>query len=123
MGNSSRDTDFANDSDSFPLLLSLLSSSDAESEGAADFCECVKTLADKVGLLAKAQADLMERCSLIETSKSLLAAELESKLELLKNLYAKHNLDKQVRGYFELLKNLYTKHNFVGKIIFVHCNQ
>ena len=97
MGYSSSHTDFANDSDSFALLLSLLSSSDAESEGAADFCECVKALADKVGLLAKEQADLMERCSLIETSKSLLAAELESKLELLKNLYAKHNLDKQVR--------------------------
>jgi hypothetical protein len=74
--------------------------SDGESEGAADFCECIRALADKVSLVVKEQADIVERCNLIETSKSLLAAELESKLELLKNVYAKHNLDKQVSVIF-----------------------
>ncbi|MCO5597104.1 hypothetical protein L7F22_051178 [Adiantum nelumboides] len=77
-------------------LTASLASNEGGDDGTADFCVCVRGLAERVGKLAQQQADLLERCTLVETSKGRLATELESKVEMLKNQYAKRKLDKQV---------------------------
>ncbi|KAI5055331.1 hypothetical protein GOP47_0030476 [Adiantum capillus-veneris] len=82
--------------ESLRALTVALVSNEGGDDGTADFCVCVKGLAERVGKLAQQQADLLEHCSLVETSKGQLATELESKVEMLKNQYAKRKLDKQV---------------------------
>eukprot|EP00250_Pteridium_aquilinum_P007575 c17254_g1_i1 orf=501-3863(+) len=82
--------------DSLRSLTASLASNDSGDDGTADFCACVRGLAERVGWLAQQQADLLEHCNLVETRKGHLATELESKVELLKNQYAKRKLDKQV---------------------------
>ncbi|GLJ27681.1 hypothetical protein SUGI_0543440 [Cryptomeria japonica] len=80
------------------LALSLGSSTVSESgdDGCAEFRTCIRALAEKVGFLAQQRADLMERLSRAEASQNHLSRELESKMELVKSLYAKRTMDKQV---------------------------
>ncbi|GKV18115.1 hypothetical protein SLEP1_g28536 [Rubroshorea leprosula] len=68
---------------------------DGEDDGTADFHKCVWVLADKVGFLARRQEELLEKWPKIEAANEQLRMELEEKKELVKSLYAKHQLEKQ----------------------------
>lgn len=79
------------------LALSLASSlNDNEDDGTVEFRACIKVLADKVGILSRHRTELLDRCSRAEAAHNQLMKELEEKKELVKNLYAKHQLEKQV---------------------------
>ncbi|KAH9304595.1 hypothetical protein KI387_008999 [Taxus chinensis] len=80
------------------LALSLGSSAVNESgdDGCGEFQACIRVLAEKVGVLAQQRADVMERCTRAEASHNHLSKELESNSELVKNLYAKHKMERQV---------------------------
>lgn len=82
--------------ESLRSLTASLASNESGDDGTVDFCACVRGIAERVSWLAQQQTDLLAHCSLVETSKGHLATELEAKVELLKNQYAKRKLDKQV---------------------------
>ncbi|ERN19812.1 hypothetical protein AMTRI_Chr05g61180 [Amborella trichopoda] len=73
------------------LALSLGSSSanDNEDESAAEIRACIRILADKVSILSRQRAELLERCSRFDAAQGLLSKELEGKNELVKTLYNK----------------------------------
>ncbi|PSS08361.1 Autophagy-related protein [Actinidia chinensis var. chinensis] len=71
------------------------SASDSEDDGSAEFRECVRVLADKVGLLSRHRAELHERYSKAEATTEQLKKELEEKKELVNTLYIKHQHEKQ----------------------------
>ncbi|OVA10093.1 Autophagy-related protein 11 [Macleaya cordata] len=78
------------------LAFSLTNSAnDNEDESTAEFRACIRILADKVGFLSRHRAELLERCSRAEAAHGHLTKELEEKKELVKSLYAKHQLEKQ----------------------------
>ncbi|KAK1323067.1 hypothetical protein QJS10_CPA02g01371 [Acorus calamus] len=78
------------------LGLSLTSSvNDNEDDVTAEFGSCIKVLADKVSFLSRHRAELLERCSRSEAAQAHLMKELEEKKEMVKNLYTKHQLEKQ----------------------------
>lgn len=64
-------------------------------DGTAEFRECVRVLADKVGVLSRHRAELLERYSKAEAANEQLTKELEEKKELVNTLYIKHQLEKQ----------------------------
>ncbi|XP_047307361.1 autophagy-related protein 11 [Impatiens glandulifera] len=68
---------------------------DVEDEGASEFRECIRVLADKVGVLSRHRAELIERYSKAEAANEQLKKELEEKKELVNTLYRKHQLEKQ----------------------------
>lgn len=53
---------------------------------------CIKVLSDKVGLLSRRRVELFERCSRAEAAHGNLLREVEEKKELIKSLYAKHQV-------------------------------
>ncbi|RVW21874.1 Autophagy-related protein 11 [Vitis vinifera] len=69
---------------------------DNEDDGIVEFRQCIRTLADKVGILSRQRAELLDRSSKFEAGNKQLMKELEEKKELVKTLYTKHQLDKQV---------------------------
>ncbi|GFY88789.1 hypothetical protein Acr_06g0007290 [Actinidia rufa] len=71
------------------------SASDSEDDGSAEFRECIRVLADKVGLLSRHRAELHERYSKAEATTEQLKKELEEKKELVNTLYIKHQHEKQ----------------------------
>ncbi|VFQ61293.1 unnamed protein product [Cuscuta campestris] len=80
------------------LSLSLANSiNEKEEDSTAEFRECVRVLAEKVGALSKSRSELQERCSNAEASNKLLMAECEEKKELVNTLYKKHQLEKQAK--------------------------
>ncbi|XP_043706012.1 autophagy-related protein 11-like [Telopea speciosissima] len=91
------------------LALSLANSvTDNEDDFTAEFRTCIRVLADKVGFLSRHRAELLDSCSRAEVAHGHLTKELEEKKELVKSLYAKHQLEKQANkekisfGRFEL---------------------
>ena len=72
------------------------SASYSEDDGSAEFRECIRVLADKVGLLSRHRAELHERYSKAEATTEQLKKELEEKKELVNTLYIKHQNEKQV---------------------------
>ncbi|KAK2966994.1 hypothetical protein RJ640_017712, partial [Escallonia rubra] len=66
-----------------------------EDDGTAEFRDCIRILADKVGVLSRHRAELLERYSKSETATEQLKKELEEKKELVNTLYVKHQLEKQ----------------------------
>eukprot|EP00249_Psilotum_nudum_P024904 c29319_g1_i2 orf=674-3847(+) len=82
--------------ESLRALSMSLGSSDNVEDWNAEFRSCLKVLAERVGWLAQQRAELLDRCTRAEAAQSQLAKELDGKTELLKNLYAKHKVDKQV---------------------------
>lgn len=67
-----------------------------DDDGTAEFRECIRVLADKVGVLSRQRVELLDRHSKGEASNEKLAKELEEKKELVNTLYMKHQLEKQV---------------------------
>ncbi|KAL1563512.1 autophagy-related protein 11-like [Salvia divinorum] len=71
------------------------SSSEVDDASASELCECIQTLADKVGLLSRERAEFLERSTETEAANKLLNKELEEKNESVNTLYLKHHLEKQ----------------------------
>ncbi|KAA8535422.1 hypothetical protein F0562_030437 [Nyssa sinensis] len=77
------------------LSQSLGPINDNEDDGTVGFRECIRVLADKVGVLSRHCAELLERYSNAEAASEQLKKELEEKKELVNTLYKKHQLEKQ----------------------------
>ncbi|KAL8152483.1 hypothetical protein V2J09_010243 [Rumex salicifolius] len=60
-----------------------------------DFRACVRVLAERVGILSRQRAELLERCSKAESGNKLLTKEVEEHKDLVKTLYTKHQVEKQ----------------------------
>ena len=72
------------------------SASDVEDDGTAEFRTCIRVLADKVGILSRQRTELLDRSSKAEAASKQLSKDLEERKELVKTLYTKHQLEKQV---------------------------
>ncbi|EYU37146.1 hypothetical protein ABFS82_10G127600 [Erythranthe guttata] len=85
-------------SDSLSALAQSLGSgaaNESDDDGTAEFRECLRALADKVGILSRQRSELLERHSKAEGANEKLSKELEEKKELVNTLYIKHQLEKQ----------------------------
>jgi len=71
------------------------SGNDKEDDGAAEFRECIRVLADKVGVLSRHRAELLDRYSKAEATQEQMKKELEEKKEMVNTLLLKHQLEKQ----------------------------
>jgi hypothetical protein len=67
-----------------------------EADTTVQFQQCIKILADKVYLLTRQSAELLERYSAMQAVHGGITKELDEKKELIKNLYNKLQLEKQV---------------------------
>lgn len=72
------------------------SANDNADDGISEFRECVRVLAEKVGVLTRQRAELIDRYTKAETSHEQLTKELEEKKELVNTLYTKLQSEKQV---------------------------
>lgn len=70
-----------------------------EDEGIVEFRKCIRVLADKVTFLSRNRDELLEKYPKVEVANEQLRKELEEKQELVKTLYAKHQLEKQVTDH------------------------
>lgn len=61
-----------------------------------EFRECIQALSDKVSILSRHRAELLESYSKAEAANEQLTKELEEKKELVNTLYIKNQLEKQV---------------------------
>ncbi|CAD6247851.1 unnamed protein product [Miscanthus lutarioriparius] len=78
------------------LAISLASSvKKDEADTTVQFQQCIKILADKVYLLTRQSAELLERYSAMQAVHGGITKELDEKKELIKNLYNKLQLEKQ----------------------------
>ncbi|KAJ0984258.1 hypothetical protein J5N97_002614 [Dioscorea zingiberensis] len=91
------------------LALSLASSANEdEDDGNAEFRECIRVLADKVGMINRHRAELLDCCSRAESARTHLSKELEEKKEMIQNLRVKLQLERQANkekisfGHLEL---------------------
>lgn len=81
--------------DSLHALAQSLAGEGDDDDSTAEFRECIRTLADKVGLLSRQRAEFLECSSKAEAANTQLNKELEEKKELVNTLYMKHHLEKQ----------------------------
>ncbi|XP_076893016.1 autophagy-related protein 11-like isoform X2 [Bidens hawaiensis] len=72
------------------------SANDKGDDGISEFRECVRVLAEKVGVLTSQRAELIERYKKAETSHGQRSKELGEQKDLVKTLYAKLQSEKQV---------------------------
>ncbi|XVF88116.1 hypothetical protein PTKIN_Ptkin19aG0024100 [Pterospermum kingtungense] len=84
--------------DSLRSLAQSLSNSisDNEDDGTAEFRKCIWALVEKVGFLSRHGEELCEKYTNVKAVNEQLRKELEEKNELVKTLYTKHQLEKQV---------------------------
>ncbi|TMW90462.1 hypothetical protein EJD97_015661 [Solanum chilense] len=87
----------ANLSESLRALSQSLSNSinEKEEDGSAEFRECIRVLADKVGALSRHRAELADKCSKFDAANKQVSKELEEKKDLVNTLYKKHQHEKQ----------------------------
>lgn len=71
------------------------SANENEDEGIAEFRKCINVLYEKVAFLSRNRNELLEKYPKVEAANDQLRKELEEKQELVKTLYAKHQLEKQ----------------------------
>ncbi|KAF7838115.1 autophagy-related protein 11 [Senna tora] len=71
------------------------STNDKDDDDIAEFRKCIRVLADKVGFLSRHREELLEKYPKLETTNEQLRNELEEKINLVKTLYNKHQLEKQ----------------------------
>ncbi|XP_058207005.1 autophagy-related protein 11-like isoform X1 [Rhododendron vialii] len=71
------------------------STNDRDNDGTIEFGECIRVLADKVGVLSRHCEELLDRYPKAEVANEQLKKEVEEKKELLNALYMKHQLEKQ----------------------------
>jgi hypothetical protein len=79
----------------YPLFHSSSVKKD-EADTTVQFQQCIKILADKVYLLTRQSAELLERYSAMQAVHGGITKELDEKKELIKNLYNKLQQEKQV---------------------------
>lgn len=72
------------------------SANDNGDDGINEFRECVRMLAEKVGVLTSQRAELIERYKKTEASHEQRTKELEEQKDLVNTLYAKLQSEKQV---------------------------
>ncbi|KAJ7979578.1 Autophagy-related protein 11 [Quillaja saponaria] len=65
-------------------------------DGTAEFQKCIHVLADRVGFLSRHHEELLDKYPKMEAANEQLRNELEEKKEVVKTLYTKHQLEKQV---------------------------
>lgn len=84
--------------DSLRALAQSLANSinDNENDGSAEFRQCIQGLADKVGALSRRTPELLDKCLKVEAANEHLRKQLEENKELVKTLYNKLQLEKQV---------------------------
>ncbi|XP_004242621.2 autophagy-related protein 11 [Solanum lycopersicum] len=87
----------ANLAESLRALSQSLSNSinEKEEDGSAEFRECIRVLADKVGALSRHRAELADKCSKFDAANKQVSKELEEKKDLVNTLYKKHQHEKQ----------------------------
>lgn len=68
----------------------------------AEFRECVRVLAEKVGVLTRQRAELIDRYTKAEASHEELTKELNEKKELVNTLYVKLQSEKQVSFFTKI---------------------
>lgn len=71
------------------------STNDNGDDGTGELRECIRVLAEKVGVMSRHRAELLDRYSKAEVANKQLAKELEEKKELVNTLYIKHQHEKQ----------------------------
>lgn len=94
-------------------LYILSSRSEAGDDSASEFCECIETLAVKVGLLSSQRAEFLERSTKAEAANKQLDKELEEKKELVNTLYVKLNLEKQVAIILHFSSSFHYTNHFI----------
>jgi len=67
-----------------------------EADTTVQFQQCIKILAEKVAFLTRQSAEMLERYSTVQAAHGAIAKDLDEKKELIKNLYNKLQLEKQV---------------------------
>ncbi|WVZ77632.1 hypothetical protein U9M48_025478 [Paspalum notatum var. saurae] len=78
------------------LAVSLASSvKKDESDTTLQFQQCIKILADKVTMLTRQSAELVERYLAMQAAHGAISKDLDEKKELIKNIYSKLQLEKQ----------------------------
>uniref|UniRef100_A0A0A9CUS9 Autophagy-related protein 11 C-terminal domain-containing protein n=1 Tax=Arundo donax TaxID=35708 RepID=A0A0A9CUS9_ARUDO len=78
------------------LALSLASSiKKDETDSTIQFQQCIKVLAERVTILSRQSAELLERYSTVQAAHGAVMKDLEEKKELIKNLCSKLQLEKQ----------------------------
>lgn len=77
-------------------LLCFSSINDNEDDGTLEFRKCIRVLADRVGFLSRHREELLDKYPKVEAANEQLRKELEEKKDLVKTLYTKHQLEKQV---------------------------
>ncbi|KAL4589931.1 hypothetical protein LXL04_002843 [Taraxacum kok-saghyz] len=82
--------------ESLRALAQSLANSANDDDGSAEFRECVRGLAEKVGVLTRQRAELIDRYTKAESSHEQLAKELDEKKDLVNTLYVKLQSEKQV---------------------------
>lgn len=80
----------------FFYLNCFSSLNDNEDDDTADFRKCIRVLADKVNLLSRQREELLAKYPKVEAANEQLRKELDEKKEVVKTLYTKHQLEKQV---------------------------
>lgn len=83
------------------------STNEKEEDGAAEFRECIRVLADKVGALSRHRAELADKCSKFDAANKQVSKELEEKKELVNTLYKKHQHEKQVNDLASCILVIY----------------
>ena len=68
------------------------SMNDSEDDDTADFRRCIRVLAERVSYLSRRREEHLK----VEAAVEQLRKELDEKKELVKTLYTKHQLEKQV---------------------------
>lgn len=69
---------------------------DNEDDGTVEFRKCIRILANRVDFLSRHREELLDKYPKVEAANEQLRKELEEKKELVKTLYTKHQLEKQV---------------------------
>lgn len=67
-----------------------------EADSTIQFQQCIKILAERVALLIRQSAEMLERSKSVQAAHATLLKELEENKEVTKNLYSKLRLEKQV---------------------------
>lgn len=88
-------------------LICFSSINDNEDDGTVEFRKCVRVLADRVGFLSRHREELLDKYPKVEAANEQLRKELEDKKDLVKTLYTKHQLEKQVIDIGIFCSNIY----------------
>ena len=88
-----------NDGLNFALEISS-SINDNEDDGVVEFRKCIRVLSDKVSFLSSHHEELLDKSRKVEIANEQLRKDMEEKKELVKTLYTKHQIEKQVNLFF-----------------------